>query len=78
MGKGYATELACRALIYAFDELKLPEIVGVTRENHIASRRVLEKAGLLFNQRIDNPEDPPANLMFTLTLEQWKRLKRQP
>ncbi|WP_435929378.1 GNAT family N-acetyltransferase [Dryocola sp. BD613] len=75
-GKGYATELSCRALIYGFDELKLPEIVGVTRENHLASRRVLEKAGLLLTQRVDNPEDPPANLMFTLTREQWKNLKR--
>lgn len=76
-GKGYATELSCRALIYGFDELELPEIVGITRENHIASRRVLEKAGLLFTQRVDNPDDPPANLIFTLTMEQWKRLKRE-
>jgi len=76
-GKGYATELSCRALMYGFVELKLPEIVGVTRENHFASRRVLEKAGLLFTQRVDDSKDPPANLMFTLTIEQWKASKRQ-
>ncbi|CAK6500248.1 hypothetical protein PANPA_00173 (plasmid) [Pantoea sp. Nvir] len=76
-GKGYATELSRRALIYGFDELKLPEIVGVTRETHLASRRVLEKAGLLLMQRVDDPDDPPANLVFTLTLEQWERLKRR-
>lgn len=76
-GKGYATELAHRALVYGFDELQLAEIVGVTRENHLASRRVLEKAGLLFTQRVNNPEDPPAHLMFALTIEQWKSLKQQ-
>ncbi|MEZ3498545.1 GNAT family N-acetyltransferase [Pantoea sp. KPR_PJ] len=75
-GRGYATELARRALSYAFDELKLADVVGVTRENHLASRRVLEKAGLVLTQRIENLDDPPANLMFTLTREAWTRRKQ--
>lgn len=71
-GKGYATELAVRALRFGFEELSLGEIVGVVRENHTASRRVLEKAGLRFLQRVADPEDPPAHLIFNITRQQWR------
>jgi len=71
-GKGFATELAVRALRFGFEELSLGEIVGVVRENHTASRRVLEKAGLTFLQRVSDPQDPPAHLMFNITRQQWR------
>ncbi|ORM62847.1 GNAT family N-acetyltransferase [Pantoea rodasii] len=71
-GKGYATELASRALQYGFEELRLGEIVGVVRENHTASRRVLEKVGMTLRERVFNPQDPPASLMFTITRQQWR------
>lgn len=70
-GKGYATELACRALQYGFDELKLPEIVAALHENNIASRRVLEKAGLILTHEVEDSEATPTTLIFALTLEQW-------
>ncbi|MDI9219389.1 GNAT family N-acetyltransferase [Pantoea sp. EA-12] len=71
-GKGFATELALRAIRYGFEELKLGEIVGVVREDHAVSRRVLEKAGMTFLERVLNPQDPPAHLMFNITRQQWR------
>lgn len=71
-GKGYATELALRAICYGFEEVGLTEIVGVVRENHISSRRVLEKAGMTFVERVLDPKDPPASLLFTVTRQQWR------
>ncbi len=70
-GKGYATELSIRALCYGFDEIGLQEIVGVVRDNHLASRRVLEKAGLRFLEKIENFENLPASLMFSISHDEW-------
>lgn len=47
-GKGYATEASRRLLQYGFQELKLPRIVAVALEENLASRRVMEKAGLQY------------------------------
>jgi ribosomal-protein-alanine N-acetyltransferase len=45
-GNGYATEIARGAVRYGFEDLGLEEIYGVVVPANIASRRVLEKAGL--------------------------------
>jgi ribosomal-protein-alanine N-acetyltransferase len=45
-GKGYATELAKGCVNYGFQTLMLKEIFAIADEENIASRRVLEKAGL--------------------------------
>ena len=45
-GKGYATEGAAEILRFAFEELKLEEIVSFTTINNIRSRRVMEKLGM--------------------------------
>ena len=66
-GKGYATELSKRAIRYGFEEVGLQEIVGVVRANHLASRKVLEKAGLKFIEEIKDFENLPASLMFSLS-----------
>jgi [ribosomal protein S5]-alanine N-acetyltransferase len=45
-GRGYATEMAAALLRYAFVDLKLPSVAGMTSlENH-PSQRVLLKIGL--------------------------------
>lgn len=46
--KGYATEAAIATLNYAFDELQILEVVGRTSKVNVASKRVLEKAGMKF------------------------------
>ncbi|ELP26808.1 GCN5-related N-acetyltransferase [Pantoea agglomerans 299R] len=70
-GKGYATELSRRAIRYGFEEAGLSIITGVTRENHLASQRVLEKAGLTFLKRVEDAEGLPASLMYTLSRSDW-------
>jgi RimJ/RimL family protein N-acetyltransferase len=46
-GQGFATEGA-RALVgYAFDDLGLDRVIGVTHRDNLASQRVLLKAGLV-------------------------------
>lgn len=47
-GKGYATEIAHRIIEFGFDDLKLPEIFASVDNDHPASIRVLEKAGMDF------------------------------
>jgi ribosomal-protein-alanine N-acetyltransferase len=45
-GRGLATEAARASLEFGFDRLDLTCIVGIVHPKNIASRRVLEKAGL--------------------------------
>ena len=46
--KGYATEIARRIIAYGFEELNLPEVFATVDDEHSASIRVLEKAGMKF------------------------------
>jgi len=46
-GHGLATEFAHGLIEYGFKTLTLPRIYAKVREHHIASRRVLEKVGLV-------------------------------
>jgi [ribosomal protein S5]-alanine N-acetyltransferase len=45
-GRGVATEAARAALTYAFGPLGLDRVVAVVKPDHVASQRVLEKAGM--------------------------------
>jgi ribosomal-protein-alanine N-acetyltransferase len=47
-GKGLATEGALASLRYGFEELALERIISITLPTNLASRRVMEKAGLTF------------------------------
>jgi RimJ/RimL family protein N-acetyltransferase len=49
-GKGYATETARRIIKYGFEELGLPEVFATVDDGHLASIRVLEKAGMSFEK----------------------------
>ena len=51
--QGYATEGAKAVLAYAFDTLKLNEVVAFTAVNNKASRRVMEKIGMQHNPADD-------------------------
>jgi RimJ/RimL family protein N-acetyltransferase len=46
-GRGLAAEAAREVLRHAFEDLELPRIVAVTHPEHAASRRVMEKLGML-------------------------------
>lgn len=45
---GYATEIARAIIEFGFDELNLPEVYATVDDDHSASIRVLEKAGMRF------------------------------
>jgi RimJ/RimL family protein N-acetyltransferase len=45
-GRGYATEAARASVAYAFDELRLREIVAFAVPGNIASRRVMDHIGM--------------------------------
>lgn len=48
--QGIATEATKASLRYGFEEVKLDRIVAITAPEHIASRRVMEKAGLKYEK----------------------------
>ncbi len=49
-GKGLATEGALAMVDYARNHLKVSKVVGVAQPRNVASRKVLEKAGLEFKK----------------------------
>ena len=48
--QGIATEATKASLRYGFEEVKLNSIVAITAPEHLASRRVMEKAGLKYEK----------------------------
>jgi ribosomal-protein-alanine N-acetyltransferase len=61
---GYATEAARTVLQFAFDTVQLPEVVSFTVPGNLASRRVMEKIGMVHSEADDFdhpslPEDHP-------------------
>ncbi|MCL7678994.1 N-acetyltransferase, partial [Klebsiella pneumoniae] len=43
------------------------------RGNHLASQKVLTKAGLKYVREISDIDNAPPSLLFTLTLDEWCR-----
>ena len=70
-GKGLATEFAIGAIRYGFEALKLAEMSAVVRANHLASQKVLEKAGMRYINDIADVKDAPPSLLYSLTLNEW-------
>jgi ribosomal-protein-alanine N-acetyltransferase len=62
-GQGLATEGAQAVLRFAFDEMKLPEIVALAVPANQRSRRVMEKLGMTHNPAddFDHPRLPPGH-----------------
>ena len=50
-GRGYATQAALAALRDGFNRLPLEQIIGLVHPENLASRRVLEKCGMTFQER---------------------------
>ncbi len=47
-GRGYATEGALAVVRFAFHEIGSPEVISIAHPDNVASRRVMEKAGLTY------------------------------
>lgn len=72
-GKGLATEFAEATVRYGFDEIKLTEISAVVRRNHLASQKVLQKAGLRYTRDIDDIKDAPPSMLYSIECNDWQR-----
>ena len=59
-GKGYATEGARPVVRDGFERVGLSEIVGVTTPGNVASRRVMDRLGMVWSPRetFDHPRLP--------------------
>ena len=64
-GKGYATEAARAAAAYAFEELRLPEIVSFTATTNLRSQRVMERIGMT--------RDPSGDFDHPRVADPWLR-----
>ena len=51
-GKGIATQAAKASISYGFDVVALDRIIALVLPENIASKRVIEKAGLLYEKQI--------------------------
>lgn len=79
-GNGYATEGSRALLAKAFTELGVTTVWAETMTVNEASRKVLEKAGLIQTQTLETPEDmlvvegsELGGVHFELTRDQWSR-----
>ncbi|MGL4724074.1 MAG: GNAT family N-acetyltransferase [Scandinavium sp.] len=76
-GRGLATEFCQRLLDYAFDERQLDKITAVVRANHLASQRVLLKAGLALRGHISDVANALPSLCYVLKVEEWRRHQQE-
>ena len=72
-GQGYATEVCERLLQFAFQEASLNEVVSSVDEDNVASKKVLEKCGLLDRGRTRcYGKDSP---IYRITRNEWNELQ---
>jgi RimJ/RimL family protein N-acetyltransferase len=57
-GRGYASEMTQALVEHALERLALPSLVGVVMIEHVASRRVLEKAGFTLEGTVVHAGEP--------------------
>ena len=69
--RGFATEGGREAIRFGFEDLALRRIISVTRPDHIASRRVMEKCGLLFQEELVFRNVPC--VCYAVDREVWRR-----
>jgi 3-dehydroquinate dehydratase/shikimate dehydrogenase len=77
-GKGYATEGAKEAIRYAFETLRLNEVVAYTVPSNQRSRIVMEKIGMTYNSvdDFDNPALPVGHpmrrkVLYRISKDKW-------
>ena len=51
-GKGYATEAAIASIQYGFDHCALDQVIALVHPDNIASNRVIEKCGMIYEETI--------------------------
>lgn len=69
--KGYASEAAAAMVHYAFQRMRMEELVAVVNPDNTPSRKVIEKIGMSFLQHIEWPRQGTVEL-FAMKREQYK------
>lgn len=78
-GRGYATEAAEGALSFAFNTLRLEEVVSFTALTNLPSQRVMQRLGMRSaGEDFDHPQVPAGNplrrhCLYRLRREDWSR-----
>ncbi len=73
-GRGFATEVCKRLLQFAFQEVSLNEVVASLDDENVASKKVLEKSGLVDRGRTRcYGEDSP---IYRITRDEWNELQQ--
>ena len=74
-GQGYATEVCKKLLRFAFEKVLLEEVVASVDDENLASKRVLEKSGLIDRGRTRCwGEISP---IYRLTRDEWSEFQNQ-
>ena len=76
-GKGYATEAARLALLYAFSTLRLEEVVSFTAEVNVRSARVMQRLGMTHDPK-DDFDHPKLSAGHRLQRHVLYRIKNTP
>lgn len=72
---GVATELAEASIAVGFETLGLDSIVAYTLVDNAASRRVMEKAGLVYERPVRHLDLP--HVLYRLSRGEWRVLSRR-
>jgi RimJ/RimL family protein N-acetyltransferase len=68
--RGLATEAAQAARDHAFRDLQLARVISLIHPDNIASRRVAEKNGMIFEKETTFRGFP--TLVFAITRQRWR------
>ena len=71
-GQGFATEMAAAVAGHAFTVLGLSSLVAFTGEENLASRRVMEKVGFLYER--DFLDEGVQNVLYRLQADSFHGL----
>ncbi|CAN5540318.1 hypothetical protein BH11BAC1_BH11BAC1_23720 [soil metagenome] len=70
-GKGYATESAKASLQYAFEQMKLEEVIGMVNVDNINSKKVLLKSGMKYVESFDREGVP--HEWLKISRDEWHK-----
>lgn len=79
-GQGYMTEAVTAVLAYSFTTLNVPQVTADCAQDNHASRRVMEKAGMVYNgieQHHERDMSLSTHHRFTLSQAQWQQQTKQ-
>ena len=71
-GKGLATEVASEIIALAFAHLSVESLVSFSLPTNVASRRVMEKTGGVFERKIEHAGLP--HVLYRFARQHWRQV----